>query len=345
MHRFMSPRASIAADRTVAFWLLFCCVATLAMLPLGAITRLSDSGLSIAEWRPLLGWIPPLSMAEWERVFALYQNTSQYHLANFGMDLSEFKEIFWWEYLHRVWGRVIGIAFAAPFLWFLIKRRLPPGYGPRLWIVLALGASQGGIGWWMVSSGFVGRTEVSPYRLATHLGIALAFLGYLWWLTIPLIWPDKAVAAPRWLRRFAALTCASIVVTALVGALTAGLNAGLLYNDWPLMNGAFIPEGYLSGPLSLFESAATVQFNHRMVAYLTVALVIGLWLAMRRARMAPRLQQAAGALVILALAQMILGIITVSLAVPLVPAMLHQVGAALCLLLGIWIVRGMRGTR
>lgn len=342
-------RSGQGARRAVGLWLAATAVMVFAMMVIGAITRLTESGLSMVEWRPLIGALPPLTDAEWRRIFELYRQTSQYQMLNAGMSLDEFRTIFWWEYVHRLWGRLIGLVYALPFFWFLATRRIPPGYAGHLWVLLLLGALQGVIGWWMVQSGLVDRTEVSQYRLAVHLGLAFAILGYLLWLALELLWPREVrrAAPPDGLRRLAAATLAVVFVTVLSGALVAGLRAGLVYNEWPLMDGRFFPAGY--GDLSPwwinpFENVIAVQFDHRMMAYLTGAAVLATWAAVRRTRPALRARMAADALGLAAIVQIALGVTTLLLVVPLPLAVMHQIGAAALFCCAIWLLYELQPT-
>lgn len=345
-----TDRDAVANARAVGLWLVVSALMVFAMMIIGAITRLTESGLSMVEWRPLIGFLPPLDAGEWERVFALYKQTSQYQLMNQGMSLAQFQEIFFWEWLHRLWGRLIGVVFALPLLWFVIRRRMPAGYTRHGLILLALGGLQGVIGWWMVKSGFVDRTEVSQYRLAVHLGLAFFILGYLVWLALGLLWPVEAgrAPAPRGYRRLGAWCHAVVFVTVVSGAVVAGSRAGFLYNDWPDMGGRFIPEPFWNPALgwrNLFETLEVVQFDHRMMAYLTLAVVAAFWLMTRagRDRLAPRLRAAAHALMAGVLLQAGLGIATLLSVVWLPLAVLHQAGAAIVFCLTLWALKELRG--
>jgi cytochrome c oxidase assembly protein subunit 15 len=333
------------APLSVALWLFVCAGMVVAMMIIGAITRLTESGLSMVEWRPLIGAWPPTSEPEWQRVFALYRQTSQYQLANSGMTLPEFQTIFWWEFIHRFWGRLIGVVFAVPFVVFLIFKKIPRAMNPHLVGLFLLGGLQGVIGWWMVKSGFVDRTDVSQYRLTVHLGMAFGILGYLLWLAFEIVTPRRA-PAPEAPRHFACFTLAVIAMTVLAGGLTAGLNAGLTYNTWPLMEGAIVPEGVLElAPwwLNGFENIAAVQFDHRVLAYASVICSVWLWLLVRRAWTSPLARLAAGALAAMAVVQVILGVSTLLLVVPPPLAVLHQAGAAALFTLAVWTVHALSG--
>ena len=327
------------AAKPVAVWLFVCAGMVVAMMIIGAITRLTDSGLSMVEWRPLIGAWPPTAAAEWQRLLDLYRQTSEYKLANAGMSLEEFKTIFWWEFIHRLWGRLIGIVFALPFVFFLLTKRIPSGFTPHLVALFLLGGLQGVIGWWMVKSGFVDRTDVSQYRLTAHLGMAFGILGYLLWLALLLIAPRLPI--PNAPRRLAWGTLAAVSITILAGGLVAGLKAGLTYNSWPLMDGEFFPTGALElSPwwLNGFENLATVQLDHRLLAYASVFMVGWLWLAMRRSAVTLRAQLAANAMAMLVIVQVTLGIATLLLVVPVSLAVMHQAGAAVLFSLTLWVV-------
>ena len=320
-------------------WLLGCCALIGAMAVIGAITRLTDSGLSIMEWAPLSGTLPPLSQAEWARLFALYQTIPEYRNVNAGMDLAGFQSIFWWEYIHRLWGRLIGVAFALPLVFFWLRGRLPAWLKPHLCALLGLGGVQGAVGWYMVASGFSERTDVSQYRLTLHLMIAVGIYGYLFWLG--LITTKKRTTqrrddplfiwAVRGLIALMALTMAS-------GAFVAGLRAGLIYNSFPLMEGQLIPPAYNSDApwyINSFENIAAVQFHHRILALVTAGATLiigGHALKIQRARVA-------GALLIAgAVTQVGLGIATLVLVVPLPLAAAHQAGAFVLLSLALYLL-------
>ena len=338
------------SPKSVGVWLFLCSIMVFVMMLIGAITRLTESGLSMVEWRPLFGWLPPIGDAEWQRVFSLYQQTSQYELANSHMLVDEFKTIFFWEYLHRVWGRLIGLVFALPLFFFYLKAMIPAGYKKHLLILLILGAIQGIIGWWMVKSGFVDRTEVSQYRLAIHLGMAFLILGYLVWLAIGLVYPIESgrAAVPRGLRRLGAIAHEVIFVTILSGALVAGLRAGFAYNDWPFMDDQIFPDYYWElDPwwLNFFETIPAVQFDHRVFAYITIIFVAVLWVWANRVTLAPRAKLSINCLAAMLVIQVSLGISTLMLAVPIELAVMHQGGAALTFCIALWVMKELRGAR
>jgi len=332
--RRAAPRDRTGWDRAVRAWLFAVAGLVFLMIVLGGATRLTDSGLSITEWQPILGAIPPLSEADWQSAFASYKQIPEFEFVNKGMSLEAFKFIYWWEWTHRFLGRLIGAAFALPLLLFWMARALRPGMGIKLLGVLALGALQGGIGWLMVKSGLVDRVDVSPYRLALHLAVAFLILGLVLWLAFGLAQRPRvthpAAVSPRQ-RRLAGVILALIFVQVVLGALVAGLKAGLAYNTWPLMDGGLVPDGLAALEpwyLNVFENAATVQFNHRLMAYLVTGLA--LWQAwdLRRAGGAGPLSASASLLAAAVLCQVALGIWTLLAAVPLWLGLAHQAGAA-----------------
>ncbi len=240
------------------------------MVVLGGVTRLTRSGLSIVEWQPLLGAIPPLTHADWLELFEKYKLTPEYQKVNVGMDLAGFQNIFWLEYFHRLLGRLIGLAFLLPFVYFLVRKQVERALVPKLWLLFALGAAQGLLGWLMVASGLVDVPRVSPYRLTAHLGLALLIYGFMFWVALGLLWPRPAASVAP-LRHHGLGVTTLIVITFLAGGFVAGTRAGFAFNDWPWMHGHLIPEGlYATRPLwaDWFENIATVQFHHRLLAYL-----------------------------------------------------------------------------
>jgi len=316
-----------------------------AMVVIGGITRLTHSGLSIAEWRPIMGAIPPTNEAEWQAQFELYRATPQYRLENAGMTLDEFKTIFWWEYVHRLWGRLIGVVFLAPFLYFLWRRRIERSLAHKLALLFLLGALQGALGWFMVESGLESGTSVSQYRLAAHLAAALVIYGYMLWLALDLLFPrgPGPLAAPeRRARTQSAFLLAWIFLVALSGAFMAGLHAGLIFNSFPLMDGRLIPLGLFAARpwfASFFADVTTVQFDHRVLALLTLLFVILFRLSLRGLPLAPRARRAADLLALMVLAQVGLGIATLVLVVPIPLAACHQAGALVLFSLALWTTR------
>ena len=312
-------------------WLWTVALLIVAMVVVGGITRLTESGLSITEWKPLTGAIPPLTEAQWADAFARYQRIPEYQQLNQGMTLSAFKGIFFWEYLHRLLGRVIGLAFAVPLLWFAATRRIPRGYGWRLAAVLALGGLQGAIGWWMVTSGLSVRTDVSHVRLAVHLLCALVILAGIVWTALDLRWlARRHDAQPARLRGTGALALGLLFVQLGYGALMAGLNAGLAASDWPLMNGRAFPGEVLRQRAlgdAMINDPYLVHFIHRWWAWVAFAGLMVLARAAKRAgdrRASIAIHSAVGV-------QILLGIATVMTGVPIWLAALHQLVGALLL--------------
>jgi heme a synthase len=320
--------------KALRLWLGGLALLIVAMILVGGATRLTDSGLSITEWKPVTGVIPPLSDSAWQEAFDAYRKIPEYLELKRGMSLDQFKTIYWWEWGHRFLGRLIGVAFLLPFLAFWIVGYIPRALLPRLAGLFVLGGLQGTVGWYMVKSGLVTRVDVSQYRLAAHLGIAVAILGYTLWLVFDLgrerspgATSDRRVSA--WIAG-AALTL--IYLQILAGGLVAGIDAGLGYNTWPLINGAFVPSGLGEAQpwvLNLFENPLTVQFDHRMLGYTVVLATIlqSGCLALRRE--APELVTSAFILMCLALLQATLGVWTLLLAVPIELGLAHQAGAIL----------------
>ena len=316
-------------DRQIAMWLIFCSAVVLGMIILGGVTRLTHSGLSMVEWRPLVGIIPPTSEAEWIRVFEKYQQFPEYQKKNLGMDLQGFKSIFMYEYLHRVLGRLIGIIFFLPFVFFAIKGRIKSGLMPKLVVMFFLGGLQGLLGWYMVKSGLVNDPHVSQYRLTAHLGAAVLIYGYMLWVAFGLLLPgsgERSQAIARY-ARWSLILVGLIYLMILSGGLVAGTRAGFAYSTWPLMGNSFIPPGLYAGWLSVFEDITTVQFNHRMFAYLLLVLVSSFCWLVYRARVSSQSTMAVILLMLALLVQVVLGISTLLLHVPVAVAVAHQGGA------------------
>jgi cytochrome c oxidase assembly protein subunit 15 len=328
---------SASANRAVRIWLLTVAALIALMVVVGGATRLTESGLSIVEWKPVTGALPPLTEAQWNAAFEAYKKIPQYHALNAGMDLAQFKTIFWWEWSHRLLGRVIGMVYLLPFLFFLWRGALGVELKRRLWVIFGLGALQGAVGWWMVASGLSERIEVSHYRLATHLVLALLIYASIVW-TLRRLGEREPLAVPARLRITSVVLVAVTFVQLYLGALVAGLRAGLVYNTWPLIDGAFIPDGarlWFGSPWwgNLFDNTLTVQFEHRMTAYVLFVLAILHALdALRSSRAA-----ASGVLwLVAAIAlQATLGILTLLHQVPIPLALSHQAVAILVLTLAV----------
>ncbi len=325
-------------NRTVAIWLLAICALLALMIVVGGATRLTDSGLSIVEWRPVTGVIPPLSEADWLAEFEKYKSIPEYHQVNLGMPLSAFKSIYWWEWGHRFLGRVIGLAFLIPLVVFAVQRRIDRALGVKLFSLFVLGGLQGALGWWMVSSGLSERIDVSQYRLAAHLGLALALFAAMIWLALDLLAPRGRGARHR-LAPFAIALLVCVYAQMMLGAFVAGLRAGRVYNTWPLMEGRFVPESYfISGPRfqDLFESMAAAQFNHRIGAYVLFAAAAVMMIVAWKTALAPRARM----LFAMVLAQAGLGIWTLIAGTPLALGLAHQAMAVLVLAAAIYLVHG-----
>ena len=324
--------ASAGSERAIALWLLACCAMIFLMVVIGGVTRLTESGLSITEWKPISGVVPPLNEQDWAAEFERYRQIPQYRAIHAEMTLAEFKGIFFWEYLHRLWGRLIGVVFAAPFLWFLCKRQIPRALAPKLAGLFVLGGLQGVLGWYMVKSGLADRIEVSQYRLVAHLVAAVAIYLATLWVALDLLWQRREGSAS--LGRKLSWLLGLGIVTLTAGGFVAGLRAGYVYNTFPLMNGYVIPPDYLAGLAwyrAPFESLAGSQFDHRVLAELTWLLAMALWLRSLHLDLAPRLRLALHALAAVATLQLALGIATLLLVVPIPLAAAHQAGALLLL--------------
>ena len=348
------PARKTATDRVVAYWLIATAVMILLMVVIGGVTRLTESGLSITEWKPVSGALPPLGQAAWADAFEKYQQIPEYREIHRGMSLEEFKGIFFWEYLHRLWGRLIGLVALVPLVVFLIQGRIKGADVPFLIAVPFLVALQGALGWYMVESGLSVRTSVSQYRLTAHLMLAVAIYGYIVWIAADILRRE-----PLWLdgmrvrkfRRAARGILALVTLTMIAGGFTAGLKAGLTYNTFPLMDGRIVPEGYLQlAPWwrNLFENIATVQFDHRLLATTSFFAILAFWGAARRQCLPRSLRKPLNALMLVACLQVALGISTLLLVVPVPLAAAHQAGAVLlftCALLTLHGLKEPRGAR
>jgi cytochrome c oxidase assembly protein subunit 15 len=322
-------------DRQVAQWLIFCAAVLFGMILLGGVTRLTHSGLSMVEWKPLMGAIPPLTEQGWLATFDKYKQFPEYQKLNQGMSLEGFKAIFMYEYLHRLLGRLIGVIFAFPLLYFAMRRRLRPRLAPGLVVLLFMGGLQGLLGWYMVKSGLVDNPRVSQYRLTAHLGLAFAIYAYMLWLAFDLLW-TKGVAQMNHspYARWSVVLVGLVYLMILSGGLVAGTRAGLAYPTWPLMGDSFIPAGlYATSPpwLAMFEDITTIQFNHRIFAYLLFVLLSGFAFLVYRSTIQGRGRLAAVLLIIALFMQVGMGISTLLLHVPVWLATAHQGGAVLLL--------------
>ena len=330
-----SPRsvAGARSRRPVAVWLFGVCLMLLVMISLGGATRLTGSGLSIMEWAPIMGALPPLSAAEWDRLYALYQQIPQYALQNHGFGLDGFKSIFWLEWTHRLWGRLTGIVFIVPLVVFAARGQISARLGMRLFFLLLLGGLQGLVGWFMVASGFdAGSTAVSAYRLVMHLLLALTLYAAILWTALEM-WDPARLTIARRHRRLLGLLCAAVTLTIAAGGFVAGLKAGMIYNTFPLMGGTLVPTDYAAlQPFArnLTENLAAVQFDHRLLATLTALFALGTAAAVWRWSSGHG-RLALAAIAALVCLQYAVGVATLLLVVPVGLATLHQ-GVAILLL-------------
>ena len=333
--------SSNADHRAIATWLLVCCATIFGMIILGGVTRLTGSGLSMVQWAPIMGILPPLNQAEWQDAFQLYQQYPEYQLKNFGMSLAEFKSIFWFEYGHRLLGRSIGIIFLLPFLFFLFRGKIEKTLTPKLITMFVLGGLQGLMGWYMVKSGLVNDPHVSQYRLTAHLGLAIVIYGYILWVALGLLYPkmNDGNQNPS-LSRLALIISTVIFITALSGGFVAGTHAGFAFNTFPLMDGRLIPAGLFDlSPVwrNFFENIVTVQFDHRVLATLLFILIPIFWFKAGQLELTP-LASTGSHLLLAALAlQITLGISTLLLVVPVALAAAHQAGAIVLLTAALFV--------
>ena len=347
-----SQNQKFHSQKFLRIWLLTVAASIFLMVLIGGATRLTESGLSITEWQPLGGAIPPLSQQDWLELFRRYQTTPQYQLLNHGMELSEFKNIFWWEYVHRLWGRLIGLVMGLPLLWLIMRRQIAWDLGKRLGVIFLLGGAQGAVGWWMVKSGLKDQPWVSPVRLAIHLGLAVILYGMIlqiYFSLLPRSRP-KTTLLPR-IRILGHFVLGLSFITILAGALVAGLRAGLIYNEFPMMGGGIIPEDYwaFSPDVTVTDflrnasqNPAAVQFHHRILA-VSLALLSVIWavLSYRRSDL-PSRRRAAIFVALAVTAQIILGISTLLLSVPIWLGVAHQAGAIILFTAILWLSNLLR---
>ncbi len=315
-------------------WLLAVAFLVFCMVVLGGVTRLTNSGLSMVEWKPVTGWLPPLSQQAWLDEFDKYKAFPEYQKINKGMSLDEFKGIFVFEYSHRVLGRLIGLAFAVPLIVFFLMRKIPGHMLPRLLGLLILGGSQGVMGWVMVKSGLVDHPDVSHYRLTAHLGLASLILAALLWTALDLRRPSFNKVTSKPVQNWAKLVLLMIFLQILIGGFVAGLNAGFIYNDWPTMGGGFVPDDFFHlSPwyMNFLENVATIQFSHRIVAYLLFVAVLCFYIASKRAEIDGRSRKWAHLVMAAVFLQIILGIWTLISVVPISLGALHQAGGMIVL--------------
>ena len=324
----------------VGYWLLLCSILVLFMVVIGGVTRLTESGLSIVDWRPLTGVLPPITSAEWQNLFMAYRFSPEFNKLNFWMTLEDFKSIYWLEYFHRLWGRIIGIVFFIPFLWFFCRRMIPKSLVWQLLALLGLGGTQGFLGWYMVQSGLIDQPTVSQYRLAAHLILATVIYVWLFWLALTCLKTRPLRNGSHIIRGLSILVIFGTFITMVWGALTAGLDAGLAFNTFPFMNGKWVPQDlFIMSPwgINFFENTATVQFIHRKLG---VELVLGILIFCGFAIKSPlpiSTRILIFCLTIISIGQMALGVTTLLTEVAFAPAIFHQAGALVVITLAVLI--------
>jgi cytochrome c oxidase assembly protein subunit 15 len=331
-------------NKQVATWLLVCCALVFAMVVLGGVTRLTGSGLSMADWRPVTGVLPPIGDSEWQQVFEIYKETPEFQKRNSHMDVNDFKGIFWLEYLHRLLGRTIGIAFLLPFLFFVWKGYIQKREFPKYALMFILGGMQGVLGWYMVKSGLVDNPHVSQYRLTAHLIAAFLIYAYMFWVALSLLFPPRSADRHPWYGKTLALTTL-ITVTIISGGFVAGLKAGKIYNTFPKMGEYWVPPDFLAlepAWRNFFDNMATVQFDHRILAITTFALIVTYWAKLRKSELPARIRRGVNALLHTAVLQVALGISTLLLVVPVFLAASHQAVAMLLFTVALYLCHGFR---
>ncbi len=336
-------------NRQIAYWLLACAAVIFGMIVLGGVTRLTHSGLSMVEWRPLVGIIPPISEQDWLDVFAKYKLFPEYQKVNYGMSLDEFKYIFMYEYLHRVLGRIIGLIYFIPMVYFFVTQKVAGGYKRKLTILFVMGGLQGLMGWFMVMSGLVDNPRVSQYRLTAHLGLAVLIYAYMLWVAMDLLLEPVKGHIHNNIARFSKVLVWLIYFMILTGGLVAGIRAGFAYNTWPLMGEWFFPPGLFPEQLgfkAVFEDITTVQFNHRMFAYfLTVCIAIFVYKGTTARMLSGKAHTAMFALLIALILQVGLGISTLIYLVPVPLAAAHQAGAVVLLSAALYVAHRLSDVR
>ena len=336
-------------QKPIAIWLLVCCALVFAMIVVGGVTRLTDSGLSIVEWQPIVGTMPPITQQDWDVLLEKYRATPQYQQVNKGMSIDEFKSIFWWEYFHRLLGRLIGLVFFVPFAYFLLKKQIDRQLGMKLAGIFVLGGLQGFMGWYMVMSGLVNDPHVSQYRLTAHLGLAFIIFAAMLWVALGLLSPQREQGQPagqlQQLRKFAFGLSWLIFIMILSGGFVAGIRAGLAYNTFPLMSGHLIPPGmFILEPWyrNFFDNVTTVQFDHRLIAWVLAFLVPFFWFKSRQIALSDTTRLACNLFLTMLAIQISLGISTLLMAVPTPLAASHQGGAVLLFAASLWVSHRLR---
>ena len=349
------PRSNLASlpvpqrDRQVGLWLLVVCFMIFGQVVIGGVTRLTGSGLSIMEWKPIMGILPPLSTEAWQKAFALYQQTAQFKHINADMDLAGFQGIFFWEYVHRAWARLIGFVFLLPFLWFLVKGRIRREWRGRLVFMFVLGGLQGLMGWIMVASGFEDRTSVSQYRLVAHLDLALLIYSFIFWSALDLLQPSFVAGGDMTrLKRHGWLMLALIALEITIGGFVAGLHGGLIYNDFPFMGGKLVPDDlFFDQPwwINFLERPGSAQFLHRCVAFLVFCAVVNFVLRLTGSALPANLKSRGTFLTLAVMGQIALGITTLVLIVPVDVAVSHQAGALILFTVALFALHGIKRVR
>ena len=332
-------------NRAVATWLLICCGLVFVMVVLGGFTRLTGSGLSMVDWRPLMGILPPLGDAEWQRVFEMYQQSPEYQKVNSGFGVNEFKDIFWLEYLHRLLGRTIGLVFFVPFVFFFARGYIRRNEWGKYLLMFILGGMQGLLGWYMVKSGLVDVPHVSQYRLTAHLVAAFIIYAYMFWVAMSLLYPPRDNAQKHAWYGKSLWLAALISITIVSGGFVAGLKAGKIYNTFPMMGDYWLPPGLMAlEPMwrNFFDNMTTVQFDHRWLAITTFVLVVVFWVRARKADLPARVRTAVNALLHTAILQVALGITTLLLAVPVILGATHQAVAMVLFTIALYLVHALR---
>ncbi len=331
------------ANRMIARWLLVCCALVFAMVILGGVTRLTGSGLSMVDWRPVTGILPPLTDEAWQRTFEMYQETPEFQKKNSYMDVNDFKGIFWLEYLHRLLGRTIGIVFLLPFLFFVWRGYIRRDEWLKYGAMFVLGGLQGLLGWYMVKSGLVDNPAVSQYRLTAHLIAAFLIYAYMLWVALNLLYPDQSAHRHAWFGKSVALT-GLITLTVVSGGFVAGLKAGKIYNTFPMMGEYWVPPDLIALEpwwRNLFDNLATVQFDHRVLAITTLILIVVFWLRIPKDDLPGRARKGVNALLHTGVLQVALGIATLLLVVPISLAAVHQAVAMLLFTVALFVTHAL----
>lgn len=331
-------------NKPIIIWLLSGCLLIFLMVIIGGITRLTNSGLSMVDWKLIMGAIPPIGEEAWQKTFEQYQQFPEYQMVNYHFTLAEFKSIFFWEYFHRLLGRLIGLVFIIPFVYFLVKKKLSKKLTVQCLIILGMGALQGVIGWWMVKSGLVKDPDVSHFRLAIHLITAFLTFAYTFWVALNLIYPNNS-SEYKSIRKITYLLFGIIILQIIYGAFVAGLNAGFVINTWPKMGDEWISESVFAIEplwLSFIEGIAGVQFIHRYLAYVVVGVIIYLWFKTRKLTLNSLQQQGVTILWLAVLFQFVLGVFTLLLAVPVWLGVAHQLGAFLLLTAIVFVMNAFK---